>query len=223
VSDNGTDDDPQLGVRAQRTAELLLRLPFAEPMEVFERVEDVDLLARPGRARRSELARLTGADEDRTWVLLSFTALDWGPEAVRRVEALDGYAFFGVRPLKVGSSRIHVLDRETMPFSDVLASCDVVLSKPGFGILSECVANAKPLVYAEREDFIEYPVLVRAIERYLRHVHLPAERLYRGDLGEALDAAPSAPPAPERLAGGGAEQAARRMAAWYRGGGNAEG
>jgi hypothetical protein len=90
----------------------------------------------------------------------------------------------------------------------VLASCDAVVSKPGYGILSDCVANAKPIVYAEREDFIEYPLLERELKRYLRNVHIPAADLYAGQLGPALAASESAPAPQETLRAGGAEKAA---------------
>ena len=105
------------------------------------------------------------------------------------------------------------MDRAEVRFSDVLASCEVVVSKPGFGILSDCVANAKPLVYAEREDFIEYPLLERELMRYLIHVHIPAVVLYAGRLGAALSAVKTAPEPPESMPGGGAEQAAALLRA----------
>jgi L-arabinokinase len=103
-----------------------------------------------------------------------------------------------------------------MPFSDVLASVDSVVSKPGYGILSDCVVNGKPLVYADRENFMEYPILVEAIRRYLRHRHIPAARLYGGDLREALEAVRWSPDPPETCPTGGALVAARHLLAHRR-------
>ena len=193
-------------------ADLLLRLPFAEEMTAFPRRTDIPLVARPGRADRARLARLTGADPGRHWVLLSFTSLDWDAAALARVERLKEHDFFTVRPLAWSRRNVHAVDRADMSFSDVIASVDAVVSKPGFGILSDCVVNDKPLVYAERTDFREYAVLVQGIERHLRHLHLPAERLYRGDLGEALRLIGRAPPPPRRLRAGGDLVAAQRIA-----------
>ena len=192
-----------------RKAKLLLKLPFSPAMAVFPKHVDIPLLAKPGRARRAELARLTGADPRKRWVLLSFTSLAWAEPALRAVEALDEYDFFTVKPLEwPGRKNIHAVDRQAIGFSDVLASCDVTVSKPGYGILSDCVANAKPLVYAEREDFVEYAVLERELKRFLANVHIPAADLYAGRLGPALTAVPAAPAPPETLPGGGAEMAA---------------
>jgi hypothetical protein len=89
---------------------------------------------------------------------------------------------------------------------------DVVISKPGFGLISECVVNRKPLIYADRSDFREYAVLVEGIERYLKNDHISSALLYRGELNDALSAIWSRPEPKETLAAGGDEIAARRIA-----------
>lgn len=196
-----------------RKAKLLLKLPFSPAMAVFPQHVDVPLLAKPGRVRREELAQRTGADPAKRWVLLSFTTLDWTEAALREVEKLGDYEFFTVRPLDwPGRKNIRAVDRQAIGFSDVLASSDLVVTKPGYGILSDCVANAKPIVYAEREDFIEYPLLERELKRYLKNVHVPAADLYAGRLAAALAAIDSAPAPAETLAGGGAEKAVEILA-----------
>jgi len=106
---------------------------------------------------------------------------------------------------------IHAVDRRTIGFSDVLASSDVVITKPGYGILSDCVANARPIIYAEREDFIEYPMLERELKRFLRNVHIPQADLYAGRLGPALAAIESATEPREILPRGGAEKAVKTL------------
>lgn len=191
-----------------RQAGLLLKLPFSPSMPVFPKQADLPRLARPGRERRRDIAALTGADPDKRWVLLSFTSLEWDEAALSEVEALASHEFLTVKPLDwPGRRNIHAVDRAQVGFSDVLASADAVVTKPGFGILSECVANAKPLIYAEREDFIEYPLLERELKRFLRNVHLPAADLYAGRLGAALQNIATASAPPETLPGGGARKA----------------
>jgi L-arabinokinase len=192
--------------------DLLLRLPFAEPMKAFPNIEDMPLVAKPGWNRRDELIRLTGCDPKKKWVLLSFASLDWDDEALANTEALAAYEFFTVKPLEWRRKNIHAIDRNRIPFSDVLASVDVVISKPGFGLMSECVVNHKPLIYADRADFREYHVLVEGIRRYLKNVHISSEQLYQGKLGDALSAIWNQPETKETLAAGGDETAARRIA-----------
>jgi L-arabinokinase len=195
-------------------ADLLLRLPFSADMHSFRAAEDIPLVASPGQNRRAELATIAGCREDKRWVLLSFTTLDWGDDALDNVEKLTEYEFFTVLPLRFLRGNIHPIKREQVPFADVAASVDGVLSKPGYGIVSDCVVNQKPLLYAERTDFAEYEVLVEAIRKYLKHSHIPAERLYRGEIGPALDLLWDCPDPPLSLQGGGAEIAAHRIEAF---------
>ena len=197
--------------RGYGLVDLLLRLPLAEPMNVFPKVEDIPLVAAAGRNRRDELARWTGGDPKKLWVLLSFTSLDWNERALNEVEKLTEYEFFTVKPLEWRRKNIHAVDRNQFPFSDVIASADAVISKPGFGLVSECVLNRKPLAYADRADFREYPVLVEGIRRYLKNVHIPTEQLYQGNLAGALEALGNQPEPTETLAAGGDEIAAKRM------------
>jgi L-arabinokinase len=191
--------------------DLLLRLPFAPPMKQFPVIRDVPLLASPGTARREQLAALSGADLKKPWVLLSFTALDLDFQALEKIRAQEAYEFFCVRPLEFPGSCIHSIDRHSICFADSLASCDIVISKPGFGLVSECIVNRKPLIYADRGDFVEYPYLVEGIETCLRNVHLPAERLYAGDFFQALEEIKAAPEPSGQLASGGAEMIAQEL------------
>lgn len=193
-------------------ADLLLRLPFCEKMEAFQCVEDIPLVASPGCLRRSEIADLTRSDPAKKWILLSFTSLDWNDEALARVEQLANYEFFTVLPLAWQRSNIHPISREQVPFSDVIASMDVVISKPGFGILSDCIVNRKPLIYAERSNFLEFPILEAGIKRYLKHIHIPAADLYRGDLQGSLDRVWDSPEPKEHLPQGGDRITAHRIA-----------
>lgn len=192
-----------------RACGLLLRLPFAEEMTAFRRRQDLPLVARPGRNRRDEIAGRLGIRADKPWVLLSFSTLEWDAAALRRVRALDAYEFLTVLPLQWPGPPFHAIDRNEFSYSDVLASSDIVVTKPGYGVLSECAVNGKPMVYAERADFREYPVLEAAVKRYFRHQHLPARDLYRGDLGDALSAIASAPAPREKMERGGDDEAAR--------------
>ena len=202
---------------AYAKADLLLRLPFCEEMNAFPHIENIPLVASPGNSRRADIARFTGCHPEKKWILLSFTTLDWSDDALARVERIMDYEFFTVLPLAWMRSNIHPLNPEQVAFSDVIASMDAVISKPGFGILSDCVVNQKPLIYADRRDFLEYGILEAAVHKYLKHVHIAAYDLYRGDLRECLDRIWKSPDPREMLPQGGDQIAAHRIAQFSRG------
>ena len=49
----------------------------------------------------------------------------------------------------------------------VEAAADVVVSKPGYGIVSECIVNGAALLYTSRGRFAEYDVFVEEIRALL--------------------------------------------------------
>jgi hypothetical protein len=197
--------------RGYSKADLLLRLPFSDEMNAFPHKEDIPVVAHPGRRRRTEIASLSGCSPESRWILLSFTTLEWDAAALDKVEELRDYQFFTVLPLQWRRRNIFAIDRDQVTFSDVVASVDCVLSKPGFGIISECAVNHKPLIYADRSDFLEYAVLENAIKKYLKNVHIPVDQLYQGELREALEAVWSSKEPAVSAPVGGAQIAASRI------------
>ncbi len=193
-------------------ADLLLRLPFCEKMGAFSGIEDIPLVASPGESRRTEIAGITRCDASKKWILLSFTTLEWSAEALANVERLSDYEFFTVRPLEWDRGNIHALDAEQIAFSDVLASMDTVITKPGFGIVSDCIVNRKPMIYADRSNFLEYAILEEGLRKYLKHLHIPTLDLYRGELKASLDQIWDRPEPSETLPWGGDRVAAQRIA-----------
>ncbi len=192
-----------------RKTDLLLRQPFSESMDVFPTMIDLPLLAKPGTERRKRIAEATGADPDKPWVLLSFTTLDLDTRAIEKISHIIMYEIFTVEPLNWQVQGIHSLSRNLASFTDIMASVDYVITKPGFGIVSECIANNKPIIYSDRKNFLEYPVLVDAIEQYCRNAFIPNAELYAGDLERALTDAKNAPRPKQEIPRGGAEKAAK--------------
>lgn len=194
-------------------ADVLLRLPFAEPMRPFRARVDLPLVATPGVSRRAELAERYGIPKGDVWALLSFTSLEWGAPALERIGATRGISFLSLPPLEIASPRVTTLDRAVVSYSDLLASSDVVVTKPGYGVVSECAVNDKPIVWSPRDAFREQPILVAAIESSLRSVMLPTEALYSGELEGAIRAAARAERRGPPLPSGGAVVAAREILA----------
>jgi L-arabinokinase len=73
----------------------------------------------------------------------------------------------------------------------------VVVTKPGYGIISECIANDTAMLYTSRGDFREYPVLVEAMPKFLRCAFIDHDELFSGNWAPHLDrllAQPKKPP-----------------------------
>jgi L-arabinokinase len=193
-----------LAAAAYRTAHLLLALPFAGDLSAFPRREEVGFVARSPRMSRAEVRRRL-AVWDGPLALVTFGGIGFaglGPDAVA-----------GDRDLRyLFSSELteERLDALGLRFADIVAAADAVVSKPGYGIVTDCLAAGTRLVYTERGDFPEYPIMVRALPAVLACAHVSNADLRAGRVGEAVRRV-LALPAPPRPELGGAERAAQRI------------
>jgi predicted glycosyltransferase len=123
-------------------------------------------------------------------VLLSFGAFDVPGLDLLRLGGLKEYVFVVTPPLNVACLPANVLGLNELPadYVSLLAACDVVVTKPGYGIAADCLANRVAMLFADRGPFREYDVLAEALPRLGRARHIPRQDLLRADLGPHLDA-----------------------------------
>jgi len=186
-------------------ADLLLELPFAGDLTAFPARERVGFVARRPRVPRGEARRRLGLGEGPV-VLVSFGGVGLpglGPGLLGENAGLRL-----VLPEELGAARLRALG---LAYQDVVGASDVVVTKPGYGIVTDAIAAGTRLVYTDRGDFPEYPVMVREMPRYLACLHVPGEELRAGRLSDPVRRVLEIePPAPPDL--GGAERAAARVA-----------
>lgn len=209
---------PELGTAAERAAAayrragLLLELPFAGDLSVFRRRERIPLIARRPAVSRAEARGRLGLPGG-PLVLLSFGGLGLTLDG-RVLETIREFHFLDVgdRP---GGPNLTVLPGRRLAeaglgYVELVAAADVVVSKPGYGIVSDAIGSGTRLVYTDRGDFPEYPILVREMRQYLACAHVSNEDLFAGRLARALEAVLAQPhPDPPDL--GGAAMAAERL------------
>jgi hypothetical protein len=95
-----------------------------------------------------------------------------------------------------------------MAFADVLAASDVVVAKTGYGILADCAATGRPLLWGSREGFPEDQVLEAWLTAQPWAQRLGLAQLTDGTWATALStllAAPAPPPLGEQGAVAAAE------------------
>lgn len=201
---------------AYQGCDLLLRYPFHCPMEAFQKVEDIPVVAAPGTARREEFAKLLGADPALPWLLLVFSSLEFSAAGKANLAKLSQVQLLSTGELNWEGENVFGLSPSAHNFADLVATVDAVVTKPGFGILSDCVANQKPLVYVNRDHFREAEYTRAGIRRWVPNYELPLADLYEGRLGPVLEALSGGLPQPtELLESNGAAQVARRLLELY--------
>lgn len=152
------------------------RLPMHGGFEGFATVLDFPWVTRRSRRDPADTRRALGLTDARPLVLLSFggygvSGMDLAHHAGApyRLVLVAGAA---IEPANAPADALHLdrdhLDTLGLRYEDLVAACDVVASKPGYGIVSECVANGTALLYTDRGRFREYPVMVEQMPDVLR-------------------------------------------------------
>jgi len=169
-----------------RSAGLDLRLPFSSPETTFDAVEDVPLVGRRARLSRQATRRLLGIEtqDPRPLVLVATSGWDSSNWAPVRVQGCRDFRFLviGDLPVKLATEvrRLPVDLGEGYTFPDILSACDAVVSKPGYGLASECVLNQTALLGVERRGFREAAELVRGMKALGRFEGITLDDFFAG-------------------------------------------
>jgi L-arabinokinase len=204
--------------RAYSHAALALRLPFSGGFASMEAVtREVPLIARKARHTRDAARRRLGID-DGPVVLASF-----GGHGLRLpYETIAWRNNFTLVTTDTGRLKpAHRLLRVTLKqltdlglkYEDLVAASDVVVTKAGYGIVSECIANDAAMLYTPRGRFREHDVFLAEMPKYLRCREISNEDLLSGNWQPSVEAVLSLPPAPQTLRTDGAAVCAEAM--WH--------
>ncbi len=214
---------------AYAKADLALRLPMWGGFDAFPRVVDLPFVARHSQREAADTRRALGLPSDHRLVLVSFGG--YGVEGIDldALSRLQGYVALVSASVPVGPDRrplaevgrhgsLVPIDEPAMyaagyRYEDLVRAVDVVVTKPGYGIIAECLANDTALLYTSRGPFIEYDVLVEAMPRFVRARFIDHDDLFAARWTPHLDKLLAQPPPPERPRTNGAEEAAERLLA----------
>jgi L-arabinokinase len=176
----GGEDLAQTIGEVYRRTTLALRLPMWGGFETMPHVRDVPFVARHATHDRSQTRAALGIPLDADVVLVSFGG--YGLKETTRPTAAGYHVLW---PGDIDEAAMY--DRGYR-YEDLVKAVDVVVSKPGYGIIAECLANDTALLYTSRGDFREYPVLVEAMPALLRCEFIQQRELLEGDWTPYLDA-----------------------------------
>ena len=196
------------------------RMPFHGGFETLAAVSDIPLVARHAQDHLTHAAvrsRL-GLGLEAKLLLVSFGGFGVRDLPLDRLDCLKGWQVIvttrGERPaLPAGVHAVEEADLygAALRYEDLVGAVDVVLTKPGYGIVSDCIANGTAVLYTSRGRFPEYDVLVAEMPRYLRCRFIEMDRFLGGRWQAGLDALDETAAPPERLRTDGATVVARRI------------
>ncbi len=159
-------------------AGLLLELVPSTGMPYFGNRVKIPPVAKPGRNRSGELNKHLALEKDRRIALIYVGEL--GMENIRwsDLAKFGGWDFVGIYPLPGASANYRLIDKKSFAYEDLVASAEVMVTKIGYGVVSQGLINGTPLIYLPREDFAEFPVLEDAVQKWGHGYRLSKEDYY---------------------------------------------
>ncbi len=191
-------------------ARIVFELVPGMPFDRFANRQRVEPIARRGVARPGPLRRALGVPDATRVLLVAFGGAPM-PLDTAHWRLPEGCAAVVFAPQVVESPAVRDASRLGWSFIDLLASCDVLVTKPGYGTFAEAGFAGRDTLIVPRDVWPESPYLSRWLQGHARCVELDVARLRRGDFGaalQALDGLPACPPA----RGDGARQIADAVA-----------
>src|SRR6185295_7631678 len=171
---------------------LLLQLPFAGDLSAFPRREPIPLVARRPRIDRAEARRRLGLPRSGACVLVSFGGIGMPAFDRPALASLSDFRLLIDTDAGAWPANVTVVDAARraalgLGYQDLVGAADAVVTKPGYGIVTDAIAAGTRIVYTERGDFPEYPILVVEMQRYVPCAHVGNDDLLTGRWRAALD------------------------------------
>ncbi len=185
--------------RAYEKATLMLRLPMSAGFTGLDTVtRDIPFIARRSNRAQNDVRLTLGLaprPAGKPLVLMSFGRYGVDGLDARALAALDEYVIATTIAPPPGSHEarnvLYISEQqlleEGLQYQDLVRAADVVVATPGYGIISEAIANDTALLYTSRGRFVEYDVLVNEMPRFLRAQFLEQEDLLNGKWAAALE------------------------------------
>jgi len=154
----------------------LIKLPFIAPPESSMTIEEWERLTRQKYGAKKV-------------VLLSFGGFDFNDLPTSYLKKLsDKYLFITTRAMgRTASSNMITIDSMCLDYSGLIKFSDLVITKPGYGIITDCLRHSKPILYTDRGRFVEYDILKNWLDQNHPSKYISNQILLSGKLGDPIE------------------------------------
>ena len=195
IYENLFGDDPRYAdlapaiVAGYAKMNALLELPFGQTCPAIGHKIPTPLIAAHSvRDKQQILCGLGLADDVRPRVLLGMRGGLPPDTLIAGVQDAPAFLFLCPHAPATGlpDNARGIIIGPDLDFSDAVAISDVVISKLGYGIVSDCIAAQARLLWPPREGFAEDQVMAARAPRSLRMLPIPRDDFRHGRWGSYL-------------------------------------
>jgi hypothetical protein len=169
-------------------ADLFIRPAPSMPMRWLPNGHDIGPIATRREPDPASVRARFGIGQDHRLVLVQFGGagrlrLGGGVPLLERVHLLTPDA-----EAAAGREDMSLIGTPGLDLLDVLASCDAIITKPGYGTFAEAACSGVPVLYVPRGDWPEEPHLVKWLAERVPTCAVSADDLAAGRIAEPLRA-----------------------------------
>jgi hypothetical protein len=165
-----------------RKTTLALSLPYSCEMDIFPSQEMIPFITRSSALDPREARDQFGLPRSGTVVLLSFGGNGLERLHLERLLQQKDFFFVGTGEASRRERNLLILPDAQRNYVDLVRASDVIVSKPGYGIVADVIRQQVPLLYTERGDFAEYPCLVKTLQDCATAEFIPQDDLISANL-----------------------------------------
>jgi Glycosyl transferase family 1 len=168
-------------------ATLALTLPYPCEMTAFQRREAIPWITRVSPLTKEEATKKFALPESAPIVLLSFGGLGLDRLAWPAIKRQKEFFFVTTGGAKRADGNVLILPSAQSHYEDLVRASDIIVTKPGYGIVADTLAHRVPLLYTDRGDFPEYPRFVQALNECATALYIPQNDLLAGHLSPYIN------------------------------------
>jgi hypothetical protein len=180
---------------AYQTADRFLTPTPSMPMPGLSNLEAIGPVAALGRNRRAEIIRRLALPDRQRLVMVTLGGMH-GPLPMQDWPRTPGITWLVPSAWRLRHPDAVPWESLGLAFLDGLASCDAMLTKPGYGSFVEAACVGIPVLYVDRPDWPEAPALVAWLNAVGRAQQVLPEAVDSGRLTTILETLLSQPPKP---------------------------
>ena len=160
------------------------------PMNSLTNTLAIDLICTLGTNRRSALSNSIRSIDDCWLVLVGMGGMPFSLNLDAWPTYMSGKRihYLAAKHVAQRSSRPHVTaDTLTnLSYSDLIASVDLIITKPGYGMFAEASAAGVPVLYVERESWPETQALTNWLHTVAHCAEISTAELHSGTFKEKM-------------------------------------
>jgi hypothetical protein len=191
---------------AYRSAGCFIKVQPAMEMPSLGTTHSINPIARIGQSQRALIAKKCALREGEKLVMVAMGGMEFRLP-MQNWPSLPGVHWIVPEAWEIRRDDATAFESLHLPFVDVLASCDAVITKPGYGTFTEAACNGVPLLYVTRRDWPEEPYLVQWLQQNVACLQVERQALQEGELDSVLKQLWARPQLPRPDATGAVEAA----------------